>query len=128
LEFEHSKRIVGLKNLTINEPFFQGHFPQVPLMPGVLQIEAMAQLGGMLVGEDLAGKIPVLATVNKVKFRRGVVPGDQLIMEMFLDRLRSNFGQVHGTARVDGELACEATIRFGIVPSEMLTGQSSPTS
>lgn len=125
LELEPGKRAVGLKNLTANEEFFQGHFPNVPVMPGVLQIEAMAQLGGILleksIGEAGRGKIAVLATIEEAKLRRAVVPGDQLVMEVILDRIRANFGQCHGKATVDGKLVAEAVIRFALVPAGELS-------
>jgi beta-hydroxyacyl-ACP dehydratase FabZ len=116
---------VGLKNLTVNEAFFQGHFPEVPVMPGVLQIEAMAQVGGILLadaaGEGMKDKVAVLASIDKVKLRRAVVPGDQLIIEARLGRIRGTFGEAQATATVDGKLVAEAQIRFAIVPRANLT-------
>ncbi|HOX08349.1 MAG TPA: 3-hydroxyacyl-ACP dehydratase FabZ [Planctomycetota bacterium] len=125
VECEPGVRAVGLKNLTANEHFFQGHFPDVPVMPGVLQIEAMAQVGGILLsslsGADMKDKVAVLASIDKVKLRRAVVPGDQLVMETRLVRMRgTSFGEVEATATVDGKLAAEAQIRFAIVPRSSL--------
>jgi len=125
LEIEPGIRAVGLKNLTANEPFFQGHFPEVPVMPGVLQIEAMAQLGGVLLaaaaGPSMKDRVAVLVCVDKAKLRRAVVPGDQLIMEARMVRLRGTFGEVQVSASVDGKLVAEAQIRFAIVPRASLT-------
>ena len=125
VELEPGKRIVGYKNLSANEPFFQGHFPEVPLMPGVLQIEAMAQLGGILIATDPAGgstdgKVAVLASIDKVKLRRAVVPGDQFVMEVKLVRRRGPFGEAEATASVDGQLVAEGQIRFALVPKDSL--------
>jgi UDP-3-O-[3-hydroxymyristoyl] N-acetylglucosamine deacetylase / 3-hydroxyacyl-[acyl-carrier-protein] dehydratase len=128
LELEPGKRALGLKNLTINEEFFQGHFPQAPIMPGVLQIEAMAQVGGILlkktISEKIDGKIAVLASVEKAKMRRGVLPGDQLLIEVTLDKIRSNFGQCSAKATVDGRTVSECTVRFAIVDPSALSGFS----
>jgi UDP-3-O-[3-hydroxymyristoyl] N-acetylglucosamine deacetylase / 3-hydroxyacyl-[acyl-carrier-protein] dehydratase len=111
LEIEQGKRVVGLKNVTINEPFFQGHFPGHPIMPGVLIIEAMAQVGGML----LLGAIPepenrvvYFTTLNNVKWRRPVKPGDQLRLELELLQVRGSVAKMSGIARVDGEVVAEA--------------------
>ncbi len=125
LELEPGKRAVGIKNCTANEEFFQGHFPDVPIMPGVLQIEAMAQVGGILVTKSLPeeameSKIAVLATLNKIKLRRAVIPGDQLVMEATLERLRGNFGQCQGKATVDGKAVAEVSVRFALVDSSAL--------
>jgi UDP-3-O-[3-hydroxymyristoyl] N-acetylglucosamine deacetylase / 3-hydroxyacyl-[acyl-carrier-protein] dehydratase len=111
LELEQGKRVVGLKNVTINEPFFQGHFPGHPIMPGVLIIEAMAQVGGML----LLGAIPepenkvvYFTSLNNVKWRRPVKPGDQLRFELQLLQVRGTMAKMSGVARVDGEVVAEA--------------------
>ena len=109
-----SKRVVGLKNVTINEPFFQGHYPGDPIMPGVLIIEALAQIGGILLSQELEhkGKVAVLLSLDKVKFRRAVRPGDQLILEAESIRVRSSTGHIRGKARVGNEPVAEAEIKF----------------
>lgn len=118
VEIDPDRRIVGLKNVTINEQFFQGHFPGAPVMPGVLILESMAQVAGVLIYRDLPEKDKKLiyfTGIENAKFRRPVVPGDQLRIEMeFLNR-RSNFGKMQGRARVDGKLAAEAVVTFAIV-------------
>jgi beta-hydroxyacyl-ACP dehydratase FabZ len=111
LEVEEGKRVVGLKNVTINEPFFQGHFPGHPIMPGVLIIEAMAQVGGMLLLGSLpnAGeKVCYFMSLDNVKFRRPVRPGDQLRFEVDLTQVRGMVCKVRGVAKVDGEVVAEA--------------------
>jgi UDP-3-O-[3-hydroxymyristoyl] N-acetylglucosamine deacetylase/3-hydroxyacyl-[acyl-carrier-protein] dehydratase len=114
LEVQGRQRIVGVKNVTINEEFFQGHYPGQPIMPGVLILEAMAQLGGILLCQDLehTGKIAVLLSLDKVKFRRAVTPGDQLLLEAETVRVRPNVGHVRTQAKVGAELAAEADIKF----------------
>ncbi len=117
LALEPGKRAVGLKNVTVNEPFFQGHFPQRAIMPGVMIIEVMAQVGGVMilsVGEH-QGKLAYIGTVDNAKFRRPVVPGDTLEVEVELIRLRGNAGKVKCVARVGGEEAAEAEIMFALV-------------
>ncbi len=117
LTLEPGKRAVGLKNITVNEPFFQGHFPQRAIMPGVMIIEVMAQVGGVMilsVGEH-QGKLAYIGTVDNAKFRRPVVPGDTLEVEVELLRLRGNAGKVKCVARVSGEEAAEAEIMFALV-------------
>ena len=120
LEIEGSKRVVGLKNVTINEAFFQGHYPGEPIMPGVLIIEALAQIGGVLLSQELEhkGKVAVLLSLDKVKFRRAVRPGDQLVLEAEALRVRSTTGHVKGRALVAGELAAEAEIKFVLTDAE----------
>ena len=111
LEIEENKRIVGLKNVTINEPFFQGHFPGHPIMPGVLIIEAMAQVGGMLLMgtvDDPQSKVVYFMSLDNVKFRRPVRPGDQLRFELEILQMRSRLCRMRGIAYVDGEIAAEA--------------------
>ena len=111
LEVEPKKRIVGLKNVTINEPFFQGHFPGHPIMPGVLILEAMAQVGGMLLMggvEDPESKVVYFMSVDNVKWRRPVKPGDQLIFELDVTQIRGTVCRMRGVARVDGEVVAEA--------------------
>jgi UDP-3-O-[3-hydroxymyristoyl] N-acetylglucosamine deacetylase/3-hydroxyacyl-[acyl-carrier-protein] dehydratase len=120
IEVEGSRRAVGLKNVTINEAFFQGHYPGDPIMPGVLIIEALAQIGGVLLSQELEhkGKVAVLLSMNKVKFRRSVRPGDQLILEAAAIRVRSSTGHVKGRALVGGEVAAEAEIKFVLTDAE----------
>jgi 3-hydroxyacyl-[acyl-carrier-protein] dehydratase len=114
--FEMMKVARGYKNLTMNESFFQGHFPGMPLMPGVLMIEALAQLGGTIIlsKDDFLRRTAFLTGIDKAKFRRPVVPGDRLDMETTMLRARSNMGYVAAEARVDGKLACSAELMFSI--------------
>src|SRR5690625_588236 len=116
LEIEEAKRVVGIKNVTINEPFFQGHFPEYPVMPGVLIVEAMAQVGAIAVlnMEENKGKIGFLAGIDKCRFKRQVKPGDQLRLEVEIIRMKGPVGKGKGRATVDGELACEAEITFAV--------------
>ena len=111
LEHEPGKRIVGLKNVTINEPFFQGHFPGHPIMPGVLIVESMAQVGGLLMLTDVgdaAQLVMYFTSLDNVKFRRPVKPGDQLRLEIEMVQRRGRMCKIRGVARVDGEIVCEA--------------------
>ena len=113
LELEPDRRIVGIKNVTVNEPFFQGHFPGRPVMPGVLILEAMAQVGGLLAFKSLgAATRPVvyLTGVDGAKFRRPVVPGDRLRFEIDVVKKRAPFWKMMGKAFVDAELVCEAEV------------------
>lgn len=116
IELEEGKRVVAKKNVTINEPFFQGHFPDYPVMPGVLIVEALAQAGAvaMLKKEGNEGKIGFLAGIDKCRFKRQVKPGDQLRLEVEITRLKGPIGKGKAIATVDGELACEAEIMFAI--------------
>ncbi len=120
IEIEGDRRAVGVKNVTINEPFFQGHYPRQAIMPGVLIIEAMAQLGGILLSRKLehTGKVAVLLSLDRVKFRRPVTPGDQIVMEALAKRVKSRTGEVFCQARVQGELVAEAEIRFMLVDAD----------
>jgi len=116
LELVPMKYARGYKNVTNNEPVFAGHFPGNPLLPGIYMVEALAQLGGTTILEpgDLARKVPYLAGIDKVKFRRPVIPGDRLDMEARVIRTRLNIGWVEAEARVDGKLACSAHLMFSI--------------
>jgi 3-hydroxyacyl-[acyl-carrier-protein] dehydratase len=119
VEFEPAKRLVAIKNVTINEPFFQGHFPGYPIMPGVLVVEAMAQAGGMILMHELpdrAEKLVVFTGIERAKFRRPVTPGDQLRIEIDVLSVRPRAGRVAGRAMVDGKLACEAILTCQVVP------------
>jgi len=120
LELESLKRAVGIKNVTINEEFFQGHFPEKPIMPGVLQIEAMAQLAGILLLQTLEakGKLALLLSIDKAKLRRPVVPGDQLRLEAETITVKSRIAQVRTWAMVEGKIASEAVITFILVDSD----------
>jgi 3-hydroxyacyl-[acyl-carrier-protein] dehydratase len=116
VEIDEAKRAVGIKNVTINEPFFQGHFPEYPVMPGVLIVEAMAQVGAIAVlhMEENKGKIGFLAGLDKCRFKRQVKPGDQLRLEVEIIRMKGPIGKGKGRAFVGDELACEAEITFAI--------------
>ena len=113
-ELEPNKRVVGIKNVTINEPFFQGHFPGKPIMPGVLIIEAMAQASGVLAIESIAkgkkGALMFFMGLDNVKFRRPVVPGDQLVLELDVLKLRTKIMKLAGVAKVDGQVVAEAQL------------------
>jgi UDP-3-O-[3-hydroxymyristoyl] N-acetylglucosamine deacetylase/3-hydroxyacyl-[acyl-carrier-protein] dehydratase len=111
LEIEENKRVVGIKNVTINEPFFQGHFPGHPIMPGVLIVEAMAQVGGMLLlgpMEDPESKVVYFMSLDNVRFRKPVRPGDQIVFEVEIIQIRGKIAKTRGVARVDGEVVAEA--------------------
>ena len=111
LEIEPNKRVVGIKNVTINEPFFQGHFPGHPIMPGVLIVEAMAQVGGMLLlgpMEDPESKVVYFMSLDNVRFRKPVKPGDQIVFEVEIIQIRGKIAKTRGVARVDGEVVAEA--------------------
>ena len=114
IESDFETRIVGIKNLTIDELFFQGHFPGHPVMPGVLQLEAMAQVAGILLGRKLksAGQVAYFLSIDNAKFRKVLQPGDQMRMEIDFVKVRLGMARVHGCVKVDGELACEADLMF----------------
>ncbi len=120
VELEPGKRVVGIKNVTVNEPFFQGHFPRKAIMPGVLIIEAMAQTGGVMVltMPNLGERAVLLAGVDDARFRRPVVPGDTLVIAVEMLWIRREVGRVRAVARVEGEVAAEAEITFAIPPVE----------
>ncbi|WP_068777430.1 3-hydroxyacyl-ACP dehydratase FabZ [Paenibacillus sp. FJAT-26967] len=117
LEVEDGVRAVGLKNVTVNEPFFQGHFPGYPVMPGVLITEALAQVGAFAIlnVEANHGKIGLLAGIDNFRFRRQVVPGDTLTLEVNITRLKGSIGKGQATAKVGDELVAEGEIMFAIV-------------
>ena len=118
IEHVPGEKAVALKNVTINEPQFQGHFPERPLMPGVLIVESMAQVGGIIVTQmrDLPKGLFVFAGINNVKFRRPVVPGDQLVITCeLLSIKRQRFGKVKGEVHVDGKLVCSGELMFSLV-------------
>jgi len=114
LELEEGKRAVGIKNVTANEDFFNGHFPHYPVMPGVLIVEALAQVSAvvMLTKEGNQGRLGLLAGIDNCRFKRQVKPGDQLRLEIDITRLKGPIGKAKGIATVDGELACEVEILF----------------
>lgn len=117
VELEEGKRGVGIKNVTANEWFFEGHFPGRKVMPGVLIVEAMAQVAAvtLLKGVDMAGKTPLFGGIEQMRFRRPVVPGDQLRLEFTLEKMRGPVGKGAVKATVDGRLAAEGTITFALV-------------
>ena len=117
IDYVPGKRAVGLKNVTFNEPHFQGHFPGRPIMPGVLIVEAMAQVGGIVLTQ-MSGVdgLCMFAGIDKVRFRRPVVPGDQLVMAVeLLSVKRNRFGKMHARAEVDGLLVSEGELMFSVV-------------
>jgi len=123
IAIEPRKRIVAIKNVTINEPFFQGHFPGAPIMPGVLIVEAMAQAGAVLLLteiEDRDNKLVVFTGIERARFRRPVTPGDQLRLEVEVLAFRRIAGRVGGKAFVDGKLACEVTVSCQIVDRSLV--------
>ncbi|MDD4600505.1 MAG: 3-hydroxyacyl-ACP dehydratase FabZ [Negativicutes bacterium] len=120
LEVEPMKRAVGIKSVTYNEPFFQGHFPGQPVMPGVLILEAMAQVGGvaMLYPEENRGKLAYFAGMERVRFRKPVVPGDQLRMVAELIKVRGNIGKLWGEAYVNDQVVAEGEFIFALVDKD----------
>ena len=113
-EVDPGVRAVGIKNVTQNEPFFEGHFPDYPVMPGVLIVEALAQVGavGVMSKEEFRGKLALFAGIDGVRFRRQVIPGDVLRLEVEISRLRGVAGRGKGSATVNGERVCEADLMF----------------
>lgn len=119
-ELELGKKAVGIKNVTINEPFFQGHFPGNPIMPGVLIVEAMAQVGAITVKalEEYKDKLAVFAGIDKLKIRKQVKPGDTLKIEVELISMKRGIGKADAVAYVDGAVACKGTLTFALVDEE----------
>jgi 3-hydroxyacyl-[acyl-carrier-protein] dehydratase len=131
VEFERGKRLVAIKNVTMNEPFFQGHFPDYPIMPGVLVIEAMAQAGAIIMMNEIPDrekKLAVFTGIERAKFRRPVVPGDQLRIEVDVLAFKRRLGRMEANAFVEGKLACQAILTCSIVnrtpESEAVTGEA----
>jgi 3-hydroxyacyl-[acyl-carrier-protein] dehydratase len=127
VELEPGKRAVGLKAVTANEPQFTGHFPERPIMPGVLMVEALAQTAGVAVMtlEEYRGKLGLFAGIDDCRFRRMVLPGDTLRLEVTVEKLRGMFGRVRAVASVDGEVAVEATLSI-IIPRDQEMGGGQP--
>ncbi len=123
VELDPGKRVVGIKQVTANEPQFTGHFPGRPIMPGVLMVEALAQTAGVCVMslDEYRGKLGLFAGIDDCRFRRMVVPGDTLRLEVTVEKLRGMFGRVRGVASVDGEVAVEATLSI-IIPRDQEMG------
>jgi 3-hydroxyacyl-[acyl-carrier-protein] dehydratase len=121
-ELEPGVRAVGIKSVTQNEPFFQGHFPDYPVMPGVLIIEAMAQVGavGVMASGEHKDKLALFAGIDSVRFRRQVLPGDVLTMEVQIERLKGRVGRGRGLAEVSGERVCEAELMFAFAEKEQV--------
>lgn len=115
-ELELGKKAVGIKNVTVNEPFFQGHFPGYPVMPGVLIVEALAQVGAvaMLSMEEHQGKIGLFAGIDEFRFKDQVKPGDRLVLEVELTRVRGTVGKGHGKALVNGKVVAEGGLMFAL--------------
>ena len=116
IEIDYGVRAVGLKNVTINEPFFEGHFPTYPVMPGVLIVEALAQVGAVAIlgMDEFKGKMPFFAGIDGVRFKRQVKPGDTLRLEVTLGKMRRGVGMGTATATVDGELAVRGELMFAV--------------
>lgn len=117
IEIEEGKRAVGIKNVTINEPFFQGHFPGNPIMPGVLIVEAMAQVGAVAIlsMEEYKGKLAVFTGIDKVRFKKQVVPGDTLRMEVEMIAMKRGIGKANASAYVGVQLAVSGELMFAII-------------
>jgi 3-hydroxyacyl-[acyl-carrier-protein] dehydratase len=119
LEREGGRRVVAIKNVTINEPFFQGHYPQTPVMPGVMIVEAMAQVGGLAAEVEPEGNtLPLFAAIEKVRFREVVKPGDQLVITATVQAARAGVVKIAAEARVDDKVVAEGNLTFALVPRE----------
>lgn len=129
VEIERKQRIVAIKNVSLNEPQFQGHFPDYPIMPGVLMVEAIAQAGGALLLTEIPdhkNKLMVFTGIDSAKFRRPVVPGDQVRIEVKVLNWRSTAVRMQGTATVDGKVVCEATVMCAVVPRAAKKTEAKP--
>jgi len=128
LEIEPGRRAVGLKNVTINEDFFNGHFPGQAIMPGVLILEAMAQVGGVLMLSlpEYRNKLAVIGGIENVRFRKPVVPGDALVSEVEVVYFRKSFGKIKLTGRVDGEVVASCEMTFGLIDRRHTAPAESP--
>ncbi len=120
LEVEPGKRARGLKNVTMNEPHFQGHYPGLPIMPGVLIVEAMAQAGAviLLADDNFVGLVPVIGSIDDVKFKKPVIPGDTLILDVELLWFKANIGRIKCEASVDGKNVAQMELTFKLIPRE----------
>ncbi|MBN9525942.1 MAG: 3-hydroxyacyl-ACP dehydratase FabZ [Alphaproteobacteria bacterium] len=122
IDMVKGERATGIKNVTINEPYFQGHFPTRPVMPGVMVVESMAQTAGILVvhtlGSDAEGKLVYFMSIDEARFRKPIVPGDQVMVHVFKERSRGNVWRFRAEAKVDGNLAAEATFAAMILDSK----------
>ncbi|WP_078378659.1 3-hydroxyacyl-ACP dehydratase FabZ [Sutcliffiella halmapala] len=116
IEIEEGQRAIGIKNVTANEEFFQGHFPEFPVMPGVLIVEALAQVGAvaMLKKEENKGRLAFFTGIDNCRFKKQVIPGDQLRLEVEMTRVRGSIGKGKGIATVDGQLVCELEMMFAL--------------
>jgi len=123
IDCDDKARIVAIKNVTINEPFFEGHFPSAPIMPGVLQLEAMAQAGGILLSRVTGERsyIPLFMAIDRAKFRKAICPGDQMRIEVEILTRRSRILKIRGKVLVDGQLAAEAELLFMLTNDKMLS-------
>lgn len=122
IDMVKGERATGIKNVTINEPYFQGHFPSRPVMPGVMVVESMAQTAGILVvhtlGPDAEGKLVYFMSIDEARFRKPIVPGDQVMVHVFKERSRGNVWRFRAEAKVDGQLSAEATFAAMILDSK----------